>query len=95
MIVDVHAHYHPRAYNVALASLIGGAAGRFGGGVHPDTDDEAHIQTRLDLMEQAGVGMQVLSPAAGQAPYAKDEGGASEAARLVNDSAAQLVGRYP
>ncbi|MHB8575079.1 MAG: amidohydrolase family protein [Dehalococcoidia bacterium] len=95
MIVDAHAHYHPRAYNAALAAMIGGGAGRFGSGVHPDTDDEEHIQTRLQMMATAGVGMQVLSPAAGQAPYGQDEAAATAAARLVNDSSAQFIERYP
>jgi hypothetical protein len=46
MIVDVHAHYHPRAYNEALerAGVV-----RAGGGMagHPDTGDEEHIQKCL------------------------------------------------
>ena len=73
MIVDVHAHYHPRPYIEALERAGVVRAGRGGMGGHPDTDDEAHIQKRLEMMEHAGVGMQVLSPAAGRAPYAKDE----------------------
>ena len=91
MIIDIHAHYHPRAYNAILSRITNGRGGRFGGGVHPDTDDEAHIQTRLQMMADASVGMQVLSPAAGQAPYSQDEAGSVEAARLVNDLSAQLV----
>ena len=67
MILDVHAHYHPRSYMEALDRIGvrrgGGTLGR-----HPETDDEAHIQGRLELMEQAGVSLQVLSPAAGRAP---------------------------
>src|SRR5262249_56317922 len=73
-------------------------SGRGGGGGmagQPDTDDEAHIQERVQMMEQAGVGMQVLSPAAGRAPYTRDETAAVEAARLGNDIYAQLVARYP
>ena len=94
MIIDVHAHYHPRSYMEALAGL---GTGRGGGayGKHPETDDEAHIQGRLELMAQAGVGLQVLSPAAGRAPYAKDPLGAAAAARLGNDLNAKLVSRYP
>ena len=77
MIVDVHAHYHPRPYIEALERAGVVRAGRGGMAGHPDTDDEEHIQKRLEMMEQAGVGMQVLSPAAGRAPYAKDETAAS------------------
>jgi len=62
---------------------------------HPDTDDAEHIQQRLEMMQQAGVGLQVLSPAAGRAPYARDETAAVAAARLGNDIYAGLVARYP
>ncbi|MDO8794285.1 MAG: amidohydrolase family protein [Vicinamibacterales bacterium] len=94
MIVDAHAHYHPRAYNEAVAALEGGGrAGAFAG--HPDTDDEAHIQRRLEMMAEAGVGMQVLSPAARRAPYSRNEAGAVKAARIGNDANASLVSRYP
>src|ERR671924_2039789 len=95
MIVDVHAHYHPRSYIEALERADVVQTGRGGMAGHPDTDDEEHIQKRLEMMEQAGVGMQVLSPAAGRAPYAKDETAAVEAARLGNDIYAKLVARYP
>src|SRR5205823_1496125 len=62
---------------------------------HPDTDEEAHIQTRLQMMDEAGVGLQVLSPAAGRAPYGADEGAAVDAAKICNDLTAALVARYP
>jgi predicted TIM-barrel fold metal-dependent hydrolase len=94
MIIDVHAHYHPRPYADLLARLIPGAnVGPMA--PHPDTDEDAHIEARLKLMEEAGVGIQVLSPAAGRAPYGKDEQAAVEAARLGNDIYANLVQRYP
>jgi 6-methylsalicylate decarboxylase len=95
MIIDVHAHYHPRAYNEALDRLAGRSLGGFGGGRHPDTDDEEHIQRRLEMMDEAGAGLQVLSPAAGRAPYGADESVAVEAARLGNELTAQLVSRHP
>ena len=95
MIVDVHAHYHPRAYNEALDRIAGRSLGGFAGGVHPDTDDEAHIEQRLQMMDDAGVGMQVRSPAAGRAPYAQDEAAAVDAAQICNDISARLVMRYP
>src|ERR1700687_2682093 len=41
----------------------GSAASGFAGGRQPVTDDEAHVRTRLDMMDEAGVGLQVLSPA--------------------------------
>ena len=94
MIIDAHAHYHPRAYNEALAALPGvSRAGAFPD--RPDTDDDAHIRERLEMMDEAGVGMQVLSPAANRAPYAENEAASINAARLGNDIYADLVSRYP
>jgi predicted TIM-barrel fold metal-dependent hydrolase len=93
VIVDIHAHYHPHAYTQALSRLTGRSIGAFG--PHPDTDDEPHIQTRLRMMDDAGVGVQVLSPAAGRAPYGAGEAAAVEAARIGNDLTAELVARFP
>ncbi len=92
MIIDIHGHYHPKAYNEAISGFTRGAGGFPG---HPDTDDEEHIQTRLKMMADAGVGMQVLSPAAGRAPYSKDEAEAVNAARIGNDIYYQLEQRFP
>ena len=91
MICDIHAHYHPRTYMEALARL-----GITRGGIRsPESDEQAHIDDRLQMMEKAGVRMQVLSPAAGRAPYGKDEAAAIDAAKLGNDLNAEIVGRYP
>src|SRR5439155_26140306 len=96
MIVDVHAHYHPRSYDEALSRLADRTRGAgFAGGRQPGTDDEAHVQTRLQMMDEAGVGIQVLSPAAGWAPYSEDSAAAVEAARIVNDATAALATRMP
>lgn len=92
-VVDVHAHYHPRAFLAALSLALGREVGPFA--PHPDTDDPEHIATRLREMDEAGVGVQVLSPAAGRAPYAQDEALCVAAARLCNDQHAELVARYP
>jgi len=94
VIVDAHAHYHPHAYTEALKPLYGGEE-RGGFAPHPDTDEEAHIEARLEMMARAGVGLQVLSPAAGRAPYGADEAASVHAAQLGNDINAQLVERYP
>src|SRR4029450_3088821 len=96
MIVDLHAHYHPRAYQTALSSMPewGGPRG-FGGGRFPDTDGEGHIERRVAMMAEAGVRMQVLSPAAGWAPYSADSGASVNAAHTVNDAAAEVAARYP
>src|SRR4051794_33059985 len=92
MIIDVHGHYHPRRFNAALDAM--GINGR-PMEPHPDTDDADHIEKRLQLMEDAGVGMQVLSPAAGRAPYGADAALALEASKIGNDIYAELVAKYP
>jgi len=57
MVIDIHAHDHPRAYNRAVSSFAenGGRPSDGGKGTHPDTDGEAHLQTRMAQMAQAGV----------------------------------------
>ena len=90
MIIDIHAHYHPARFNEALQRL--GYPGTFGG---PVTDSAEHIEQRLEMMDAAGVGLQVLSPAAGHAPYGTDEATAVEAAGIGNDLTAAMVSRYP
>jgi 6-methylsalicylate decarboxylase len=95
MIVDVHAHYHPRAYHEALSRMPGwGGGGPFAAGRHV-TDHPAQIAARLEMMDQAGVGVQVLSPAAGWAPYSEDEAASTAAARIGNDLSAALATRDP
>jgi predicted TIM-barrel fold metal-dependent hydrolase len=97
MIVDIHAHYFPKAYTDLLV--------RIGGRSLPEAarpltarpmreDDPAAIPTRLEQMDDAGVALQVLSPAASP-PYAERESDAVAAARLINDSYAELARRYP
>src|SRR6185503_16457366 len=67
MIVDIHAHYFPKAYN-ALLMRIGGKSlpesARALTARPPRDDDPSGIPTRLQQMDEAGVSMQVLSPAA-------------------------------
>ena len=97
MIVDIHAHHFPKAYNDLLL--------RIGGRSLPEAaraltarplrqDDASGIPTRLAQMDDAGVQMQVLSPAASP-PYAEKEADAVEAARLINDSYAELAREHP
>jgi predicted TIM-barrel fold metal-dependent hydrolase len=97
MIVDVHAHYFPTAYNDLLV--------RIGGRSLPEAaraltarpmrqDDASGLDERLAQMDDAGVAMQVLSPAASP-PYAEREADAVAAARLINDSYAELAQKYP
>lgn len=95
MIVDVHAHYHPRAYSEALARATGRPVSSFAMPADVDTDDDSHIKRRLEMMDEAGVRLQVVTPAGGRAPYLADAAAAAGAARLYNDRAAELVHRHP
>jgi predicted TIM-barrel fold metal-dependent hydrolase len=96
MIIDVHAHYHPRAYHAALEQMPGfGGGSGFVAGTQPVTDDAPHVLTRLEMMANAGVGVQVLSPAAGWAPYSPDATRSTTAARIGNDLTAELANRQP
>jgi predicted TIM-barrel fold metal-dependent hydrolase len=97
MIVDIHAHYFPKAY---LDMLLGIGGRSLPEAARPITarpmraDDPAEIPRRLEQMDDAGVRLQVLSPAASP-PYAEGEADAVAAARLINDAYAALADRYP
>ena len=100
MIIDVHAHYFPKAYNDMLMRIGGRSlpeAARPNTARplrHDDHDDAAGILERLQQMDDAGVQMQVLSPAASP-PYAEKAADAVAAAQLINDSYAELAQKYP
>jgi 6-methylsalicylate decarboxylase len=97
MIVDIHAHYFPKAYNDLLVRIGGRSLPE---AARPITarpmrhDDPSGLAERLAQMDEAGVQMQGLSPAASP-PYAEKESDAVAAARLINDSYAELAQRYP
>ncbi len=91
MGIDVHAHYWTDDYLDLLVDLDktdAGAARGIGAG------DGEELVARLQLMDRAGVDIQVLS-AAPQMPYAEDRDKAMTAARFVNDQYAALVKRHP
>jgi len=96
VIVDIHAHYFPKPYNDMLLRIGGRSLPE---AARPSTarpmrnDDPSGIPTRLEQMDDAGVQMQVLSPAASP-PYAEKETDAVEAARLINDTYAELARKY-
>jgi 6-methylsalicylate decarboxylase len=91
MRIDVHAHYWTDAYLDMLVELgktdtatqrgIGAGGG-------------AELDARLELMDRAGIDVQVLS-AAPQLPYGADADSAIAAARYVNDEYAALVAAHP
>jgi len=85
MLIDVHAHQFPDKYTGTIArhgrQLFGPLASQ--------TIDE-----RLRLMDEAGVDLQVLSPA-NLVPYFENEAVALEAAHILNDGYAELTHRMP
>jgi predicted TIM-barrel fold metal-dependent hydrolase len=97
MIVDIHAHYFPKAYIDTLMRIGGRSLPE---AARPITarpmreDDPAQFPTRIEQMDDAGVQLQVLSPAASP-PYAEKEADAVAAARLINDAYAEIAARYP
>src|SRR5256885_2637645 len=97
MIVDIHAHYFPKAYNDLLLRIGGRSLPE---AARPITarpmrnDDPSGLTTRLQQMDEAEVQMQVLSPAASP-PYAEKEADAVAAARLINDAYAELAAKHP
>jgi 6-methylsalicylate decarboxylase len=97
MIVDVHAHYFPQAYTDLLLRLGGRSLPE---AARPLTarpmrrQDPSGLLTRLQQMDDAGVQMQVLSPAASP-PYVDKEDDAVAAAWLINNAYAELAAQYP
>jgi predicted TIM-barrel fold metal-dependent hydrolase len=90
-MIDVHCHYYPNAYTERITRLSGRGQPRF---PYPTTDGDDQIAARIDLMDQAGVTVQVLCPSTAY-PYFERESDAVDAARLCNDSFAELTHRYP
>ena len=65
MICDVHAHYLPRSFSDFMGERYFprvGQATRTGLACHPFSDLPEDISGRFALMDEAGVGKQVLSP---------------------------------
>ena len=99
MIVDIHAHYFPKEYLDLLVSIGGRSLPE---SARPLTarpglqrrDDPSGIATQLQQMQEAEVQLQVLSPAASP-PYAEKEADAVAAARLINDTYAELAQTHP
>jgi len=92
MRIDIHAHYFPETYLDLLQRFGSEAtdlARHHGAGSGRD-----EMEVRLELMDSAGVQMQVLSVSP-QLPYFEKETHAVEAARSINDLYADLVQRSP
>ena len=87
MIIDVHAHYYPRAYveligRPELPLAVSAALGHQG------------IDERLALLDRAGIDTQVLSVSQAQ-PYLPDPRHAAEAAKVANDLFVDLCQAHP
>jgi 6-methylsalicylate decarboxylase len=90
-IIDVHCHFYPQRYTELMTRLNGPNQPRF---KYPTTDEPDQIKGRLELMDAAGVQLQVLCPSSNY-PYFQQESDAVEAARVCNDSFAEVVRQYP
>ncbi|WP_157182549.1 amidohydrolase family protein [Sciscionella marina] len=100
-IVDVHAHFLPAAYRPVLETLTAksGTPTATPESAAPEvrrvfaamSDEPGMIDQRLDMMDDAGVARQILSPGS-MAPYGREPRMAVEAARLLNDSYRELTG---
>jgi 6-methylsalicylate decarboxylase len=92
MRVDVHAHYYPRPYIDRLEEL-GRQVRRMTTSV-PGFSFSIGIDQQLELLDGAGIDMQVLS-LGNQPPYFADPDQAVSTARLANDLYAELSTRHP
>lgn len=92
MRIDVHAHYYPARYLDALRSYgsttTDVARGQGAG------DEPGELEARLELMDEAGVHLQLLSVSP-QLPSFHRQADAVAAARFANDLHAGLVSRQP
>ncbi len=96
MICDVHAHYIPQAFSDFMGERFPPRVGqptRTGIAKHPVSDSPTDIAGRLEWMDAAGVGRQVLSPH--RPLYLPDAAEGIRAAQLINDGYADLAHRHP
>jgi predicted TIM-barrel fold metal-dependent hydrolase len=97
MICDVHAHYVPQAFGDFMGDRWGPRVGpgvpKLGIAKHPVSDAKPDISGRLEWMDAAGVGRQVLSTH--RPPYLPDEAEGVKAIHLLNDGYAELAHRHP
>lgn len=92
--IDVHGHIYPNQYLDMLDSMGGSATGTRIARIAPGSGSPDELKSRFEMMDRAGVKMQVIS-AAPQFPYFTNKEDAVKAARFINDSYADYVRRYP
>jgi predicted TIM-barrel fold metal-dependent hydrolase len=92
MRIDTHAHVYPRDYLDVLQSYGVERTGMHRGLGAEDTTED--LQARFDLMDRAGVDIQVISvsPMTGMLAEAAP---AVTAARMINDRYRELVEKHP
>jgi 6-methylsalicylate decarboxylase len=91
MRIDVHAHYFHPEYLACLERHVGPGATAHTGRA-PGL--RLSVEEIVELQDEAGVDVQVLSPSASQ-PYAETEADGVAAARLCNDIYADIVRQHP
>jgi predicted TIM-barrel fold metal-dependent hydrolase len=96
MICDVHAHYTPKNFSAFMGDRFASPVHlpvKRGMALHPFSDSPEDIEGRFRLMDEAGVGRQVLSP--NHPPYLPDEAECVTAVKMLNDAYAEFAHRYP
>jgi len=96
MICDVHAHYTPKNFSEFMGDRFASPthlAVKRGLARHPFSDTQEDIEARFRLMEDAGVGRQVLSP--NHPPYLPDEAECATAVKMLNDAYAEFAVATP
>jgi 6-methylsalicylate decarboxylase len=92
--IDVHAHYFPGPYLDLIEALGRGEVETSMGRRSAHATHAADAAPRIEAMDRAGVGMQILSIATG-GPYIASEIGAIIGARTANDAYAEMVRLHP
>jgi len=87
MRIDVHAHYFPDQYIDFLARRSGKPAPD-----RPGTD--ITLDQRIELLDEVGIDMQVLSISSATAYHLAAEGDVVEASRMANDLYVDLCRQY-
>jgi 6-methylsalicylate decarboxylase len=92
--IDIHGHIFPDKYLDLLDSLGGGGTGTKIARMVKGSGNPDELEARFQMMDRAGVKMQVLSPAP-QFPYFEKKESAVTACRFINDAYAEHVRRHP
>ncbi len=92
--IDIHGHIYPLDYLDLLDRLGGSPTGTRIARIAKGSGSREELESRFQMMDRAGVKMQVLS-CAPQLPYFEKKESAIEAARFINDSYANYVKTYP